>query len=88
MNFNTDGFNERTNYISNANDINRLKKMGTNNIDNSVVKMRIEENKPDIKTATFDKKIQTEETRGSKDKFMLRNYNILKANLCFMFFKI
>ena len=26
MNFNTDGFNDRTNYIHNANDINRLRK--------------------------------------------------------------
>lgn len=42
-----DGFNERKNYIDINNDLNR--KMD-DDFDNSLAKMRIEENKPDITT--------------------------------------
>lgn len=80
MNYNTDGFNERHNYICNANDQNRLNKMGPSNLDSSVVKMKIDENKPTIETVNNDKKILKEEARGVRENFVLRNYNILNAN--------
>jgi len=80
MNYNTDGFNNRSNYIHNNNDINRLNKMEPSNIDSSVAKMRIHENKPDIKTVSFEKKIIKQEVRGSKDNFVLRNSNMVNAN--------
>ena len=43
MNFRTDGFNERTNYIHNSNNLNKLRKNGPSNIDSSFAKMRTEE---------------------------------------------
>ena len=80
MNFNTDGFNNRTNYIQNSNDKNRLNKTGPSNIDNSFAKMRVEENKPDIKTVDTSLTFTKEESRGSKDNFVLRNKNMMSAN--------
>ncbi|MBR6690611.1 MAG: hypothetical protein IKL65_04710 [Bacilli bacterium] len=80
MNFNTDGFNERTNYIHNSNDMNRLKKNGPSNFDNSFAQMRAEERKNLVETTNQDTIIVTEEVRGNKDKFLLRNNNINQAN--------
>lgn len=80
MNFNTDGFNNRTNYIRNANDRNRLNKMGASNIDNSFAKMKVEENKPNIKTVSTSSTFIKEEVRGNKDNFILRNNNMMNAN--------
>jgi hypothetical protein len=81
MRFNTDGFNERNNYIHNSNDMNRLNRMGTSNIDNSFAKMKVEENKPDVQTANTDAVIFKEEVRGAKENFVLRNHNMLNANV-------
>ena len=78
MNFNTDGFNNRSNYIHNSNDRNRINKIGPSNIDNSFAKMKIDENKPDIKTVNTDKAILKEEVRGTKENFILRNHNMFK----------
>ena len=80
MNFSTDGFNNRTNYINNANDRNRLNKMGPSNIDNSFAKMKVQENKPDIKTVSIDSTFIKEEVRGNRDNFVLRNNNMMNAN--------
>ena len=80
MNFNTDGFNERTNFINNANDKNRLNKMGPSNIDSSVAKMRIRENKPNIETVNTDKTILKEEARGNRENFLLRNNSMMNIN--------
>ena len=80
MNFNTDGFNERTIYIKNANDLNRVKQMGSIKIDNSVVKMKMDENKPNVNTTNNDKTISTEEAKGRRENFVLRNYNINNVN--------
>ena len=80
MNFNTDGFNERTNFINNANDRNRLNKMGPSNIDSSVAKMRISENKPNIETVNTDKTILKEEARGNHENFLLRNNSMMNVN--------
>jgi len=80
MNYNTDGFNDRSVYIHNSNDMNRLSKTGPSNIDSSVVQMRVNENKPDIKTVETDQTILTEEARGNKDNFVLRNNNMMNAN--------
>ena len=80
MNYNTDGFNERMNYINNANGKNRLNKMTSNTSDSSVVKMRINENKPDIKTVNTDKIILKAEAKGNRENFVLRNNNMNNVN--------
>ena len=80
MNFNTDGFNERTNFINNANDKNRLNKMGPSNSDSSFAKMKINENKPDIQTVNTDKTILKEEARGNRENFLLRNNGMMNVN--------
>ena len=80
MNFNTDGFNERSIYIHNSNDANRLKQNGTSNIDNSMAKMRVKENKPDVETVNTDKSIYIEETKGNRENFILRNNNLNNFN--------
>lgn len=80
MNYNTDGFNERHNYISNQTDMNRLKKNGPSNFDNSLAKMHMDENKPNINTVNNDKRFIKEEVKGSKENFILRNKNIMNAN--------
>ena len=80
MNFNTDGFNERNNYIHNSNDRNRLAKMGPSNIDNSFGKMRSEERRNLVETTNTDTVITTEEVRGSRENFLLRNNNMRNAN--------
>ena len=79
MNYNTDGFNDRTIYINNSNDKNKLNNM-TSVFDNSLSKMRIEENIPDIKTVNQDKTIVYEETRGNRENFVLRNNNMANVN--------
>ena len=81
MSFNTDGFNERTNYIHNSNDLNKLKSNGTSNFDNSFAKMRSEERRNIVETTNQDKVLVTEEVRGNKDKFILRNNNMRQANV-------
>lgn len=80
MNYNTDGFNNRNIYIHNSNDMNRLSKNGPSNIDSSFAKMRVNENKPDVKTVDTDKVIVTEEVRGNRENFVLRNNNMMNAN--------
>ena len=80
MNFNTDGFNERTNYIHNSNDRNRLNKMGSSNKDSSFAQMKINENKPNVETANTDTVIFKEEVRGARENFVLRNHNMMNAN--------
>ena len=80
MNYNTDGFNERSIYLHNQNDRNKLNKMGPSNIDSSFAKMKINENRPDIKTINTDKKIIREDVRGNKENFVLRNNNMMNAN--------
>ena len=82
MNYNTDGFNDRNIYINNANDRNRLNKMGPSNIDSSFAKMKVDENKPDIKTVDTHSSIErVEEVRGSRENFVLRNNNMRNANV-------
>lgn len=80
MNFNTDGFNERSNYIHNSNDINRLNRSATSNSDSSFAKMRIEERRNLVETVDTDKKEYVEEARGSKDNFILRNNTMRNIN--------
>jgi len=80
MKFNNDGFNERTTYIRNSNDLNRLRKNGINHIDNSFAQMRSEERRNLVETTNQDKVIVTEEVRGNKDNFLLRNNNMNRLN--------
>ena len=79
MNFNTDGFNERTNYIYNSNDMNRVKN-NPSNFDNSFAKMRAEERRDLVTTTNQDQVLVTEEVRGNKDNFLIRNNNINRVN--------
>lgn len=64
-----DGFNERKSYINNNNDLNRMDKNVT--FDNSLSQMRIEENKPDIKTVDTTLKDNTN-TKNSSDPSTLK----------------
>ena len=81
MNFNTDGFNERSNYIHNSNDLNMLKKNGPSKFDSSFAKMKVEENKPDINTVNNDKIFVNEEVRGNRDNFVLRTNHINNVSM-------
>ena len=76
MNYNTDGFNERMNYIKNSNN-NRMK---SNEFDNSFAKMRSEERRNIVETTNQDKIQVPEEVRGSKDNFVLRNNAMNNVN--------
>lgn len=83
MKYNTDGFNERMNYILNSNDQNKLAKSGPSNVDNSFAKMRVDERKRLVETTNTDKTIIVDEHRGNKDSFIIRNNNINKVNQAF-----
>lgn len=80
MRFNNDGFNERTTYIRNSNDLNKLRKNGINHLDNSFAQMRTEERRNLVETTNQDQVIVTEEARGNKDNFLIRNNNMNKVN--------
>lgn len=75
-----DGFNNRSVYIHNSNDMNRLRKNGPSNFDNSFAQMRAAENRPSVETVNTDKKIIEEEVRGNKENFIIRNNNMRNAN--------
>lgn len=79
MNFSGDGFNERTNYIHNSNDANRVKN-NPSNFDNSFAQMRTEERRGLVETATQDEVSVASETRGSKENFLIRNNNMNRVN--------
>ena len=81
MNYNTDGFNERNIYIHNSNDMDRLKQNGPSNIDSSFAKMRSEERRGLVETTNNDAVITTEEVRGNKDNFIIRNNAMNNANV-------
>ena len=81
MNYNTDGFNERTNFIYNANDKNRLDINGPSNIDNSFAKMRSEERRDLVETTNQDTNQFVEEVRGTKENFILRDNNMRQVNV-------
>ena len=69
MNYNTDGFNDRSIYIHNNVDKNKAK----TTFDNSFAKMRSEERKPDIITANHDRVIECESAKGNKENFVVMN---------------
>ena len=81
MNYNTDGFNERTNYIHNSNDLNRLNANETSNFDNSFAKMRSEERRDLVQTVNHDKAEVIEEIRGNRENFIIRNNNMRQATV-------
>lgn len=80
MSYNIDGFNERTNYIRNSNDINRINKNGPNSFDNSFAKMRSEERKNLVSTTNQDKTIVNYDVRGNRDNFLIRNNAMNNVN--------
>ena len=55
MSYNTDGFNERSNFIHNSNDMNKLQKNGPSNFDNSFAQMRMEERRNLVETVNNNK---------------------------------
>ena len=78
-NYNTDGFNERSIYIKNANDMNKLKQNNPT-FDNSFAKMKTEERRNEVETTKNDATIVNEETRGTKDNFVVRTANMNNSN--------
>ena len=74
-----DGFNERSNYIHNSVDKNKLQKMGPSNIDSSFAQMNVNSHKNDVETADTDKVEIVEEVKGNRENFILRNTNIMNA---------
>lgn len=76
MNYNTDGFNERMNYIQNSNNIRNKR----NNFDNSFSKMRSEERRNLVQTTSNDKVFVTKDVRGNKENFILRNNAMNNVN--------
>ena len=79
MNFSGDGFNERTNYIHNSNDENRVKN-NPSNFDNSFAQMRTEERRGLVETTNQDEVIVIEEAKGNKENFLIRNNNMNRVN--------
>lgn len=69
MNYNTDGFNERSIYIHNS--LDKGKKHAK--FDNSFAQMRALEHKNDVATVNSDKIFTYKEIRGNKENFILRN---------------
>lgn len=81
MSYNIDGYNERNNFIRNSNDMNNLRKSGPSNFDNSFAKMRSEERRNLVQTTDSSESIKPlEETRGTKDNFIVRNSHINNFN--------
>ena len=78
MNYNTDGFNERTVYIHNSNDKNRLNDDAIH--DSSFAKMKIDENKPDMQTANSEKIYKEDVKISTNNHNVLKNFNILNPN--------
>ena len=77
MNYNTDGFNERTNFIHNSNDLNRSKS-NPKSFDTSVVEMKISENKADIKTYNKNESLNSS-TREYKNINQFNLFNNYKS---------
>lgn len=77
MNYNTDGFNERSVYIHNSVDKSKTSNI---NFDNSFAKMRSEERKNIVETVNNDKNEYVENAKGNIDNFVLRNNNMRNAN--------
>ena len=75
-----DGFNERTNYIHNANDKNRLNNQRTITHDSSFAQMKVKENSANVKTFENVHSDYVEEAKGAKENFVLRNYNLNNFN--------
>lgn len=75
-----DGFNERSNYIHNSVDKNRIK---PSNMDSSFAQMSVNSHKNDVETVNTDKVEIFEEVRGNKENFILRNKNIMNAQNIF-----
>ena len=80
MKLTNDGFDQRTNYIHNSNDLNRLRKNGPSNFDNSFAQMRVEERRNLVETTNQDQVFIAKDVRGDKDNFLLRNNSMRQAN--------
>ena len=80
MNCNTDGFNERNFYIHKSTDLNKLRQQEPSKIDSSFAQMKSEENRDIVTTTNQDAVIVSEEARGTKENFVLRNNAMSMAN--------
>ena len=75
-----DGFDERKVFINNAVDKNKINSKEFKPLDNSFAKMKVSENGVDVKTSERNNVKPVEDTRGSKENFVIRNYNFDHAN--------
>ena len=77
MNYNTDGFNERNVYIHNSLDRNRINNSKPVHYDNSLTKMIMDDNKPDIHTAEQEYDSSNAEIKQTEiDNKLLRDINL------------
>ena len=79
--YKTDGFNERTTYVRNSNNLNKLKKNGPSKFDNSFAKMKSEERRNIVVTANNNKIEVIKAVRGNKDNFIIMNNNMRQINI-------
>lgn len=78
-----DGFNERTNFIHNALDKNKIEKLGSTKIDSSFAQSNVESHKNDVKTVNTNQGEIITETSGNKENFVIRNKNMINAQNMF-----
>ena len=78
MNYNTDGFNERTNFIHNSNDLNKAKKNHIQ-LNTSFTEMKIKENSSNVKTHSNDLSI-CDNTRKYNSLNQFNLFNNYKSN--------
>ena len=80
MNYNTDGFNERTNFIHNSNDLNKSK-VNPKRSDTSFTEMKVRENKSDVKTYNSDKNLfsNNREYKNINQFSLFNNYKSKKV---------
>lgn len=80
MNYNTDGFNERTNFIHNSNDLNKSK-VNPKRFDTSFAEMKVRENKSDVKTYNSDKNLfsNNREYKNISQFSLFNNYKSKKV---------
>lgn len=79
MNYNNDGFNERSIYIHNANDNRRLNNCNKKN-DSSFAQMRVDENRNKVVTSNRDYFNLSTSTQVNKEKFVIMNKKINNLN--------
>ena len=80
MNYNTDGFNERSFYVHSSNDANKLKEKEPVSYDNSLPTFKMNENKPDIKTSSNEKTIGNQDLNVNNSLLHSMGINNIRNN--------